>query len=56
MRAARSEGHSATPPGGASSGRKCEIHSCRTSGTHDHTVSTLRGFGAEPVVALPYRT
>jgi hypothetical protein len=43
-------------PAGASSGRNCVTHSCRTSGTQAQRVSMLRGLGAEPVVALPWRT
>ena len=58
-RGARSEGHNAVLAGlllAASSGRISVVHSARASPTQGQTVSTLRRFGAEPFMALPWRT
>ena len=60
-RSARSEGHSAALASvllglAASSGRTVLVHSSRTSAVHGQTVNTLRRFGAEPFIALPWRT
>jgi len=50
---ARSEGHSAGFASTASSGRTSLTHWSMISVIHGQTVSTLRGLGGEPRIALP---
>ena len=57
IRGPRSDGHSAADsPADGISGRASATHWSSTSGTHSHTVSTLRCFGGDPFIALPNRT
>ena len=53
----RSDGHNAGEPAAAGiSGRASLTHWPRMSSVHGQTASTLRGFGDEPLRALPNRT